>query len=213
MNNSITGTASKVGSAVMSIIMTALIALNFFSGIIAGIWLAIIGDWGSIGLGFLFGFVMPYAFAIASLPSMGLALLLGLVAEKGSKIFTALLGFLSSAYNNILIAIWAFYVFGFFIGQIESSSYIPYLLWGYSTVMAPLAYMASKEPPDSYGTSLGLLFAQVCFLVLVILWFLGAYLQTVIIAVSCIILAFSLFAVFMALSMMSTETMVQEEEY
>ena len=40
--------------------------------------------------------------------------------------------------------------------------------------MAPLAFMASKEPPDSTGTSLGLMLAVVAYALLLILHFLGA---------------------------------------
>ena len=41
--------------------------------------------------------------------------------------------------------------------------------------MAPLSYMASKEPPDSAGTSMGLLFVQLGFVLLTILFLVGGY--------------------------------------
>jgi len=209
----VSGAATAVGSALISIIVTVLITVNFLSGIVGGIWLAIKGQWGSIGWGFALGFIMPWAWMLASLPSMGLAFLVGLFADKGSRIFTAIFGFLSSIYSNILVAFWVFYVFGFFMGRASSDTYIPYLLWGYSSMMAPLSYMASKEPPDSTGTSLALFFAQLSFLILTLFWFLGAHPKTIIVTFSCIILAFSLFAVFLAVASMPPHYVAQDDEY
>lgn len=57
MFRSVSSAAIAVGSTIISLIVSILIIFNFFSGIVGGIWLAIKGEWGSIGLGFLLGFV------------------------------------------------------------------------------------------------------------------------------------------------------------
>ena len=213
MFNKASGVATSVGSALISIIGTILIAVNCFSGIVGGIWLAVKGQWGLIALGFVLGFAMPWAWTLASLPSMGLAFLVGLLADKGSRVFTAIFGFLSSIYSNILVAFWVFYVFGFFMRQASPDTYIPYLLWGYSSMMAPLSYMASKEPPDNIASSLALFCAQLSFFVLTLFWFYGANPKTIIATFSCIILAFLLFAVFLAVASMSRRHAVQGDGY
>jgi hypothetical protein len=213
MFNKVSGVATSVGSAFISIIVTILIALNCLSGIVGGIWLAIKGQWGLIAWGFVLGFVMPWAWTLASLPSMGLAFLVGLLADKGSRVFTTVFGFLSSIYSNILVAFWVFYVFGFFMGRGSPDTYIPYLLWGYSAMMAPLSYMASKEPPDNIGTSLGLFCAQLSFFTLTLFWFVGTNPKTIIVTFSCIILTFSLFAVFLAVASMPRRHAAQGDGY
>lgn len=213
MFSKVSGAATVVGFTLISIIVTVLIAVNFLSGIVGGIWLAIKGQWGSIGWGFALGCIMPWVWMLASLPSMGLAFLVGLFADKGSRVFTAIFGFLGSMYSNILVAFWVFYAFDFFMGRASSDTYIPYLLWGYSSMMAPLSYMASKEPPDSTGTSLALFCAQLSFLVLTLFWFWGTHPKTIIATFSCIILVFSLFAVFLAVASMPPRYVSQADKY
>jgi hypothetical protein len=213
MFNKVSGAATAVGSALISIIVTVLITVNFLSGIVGGIWLAIKGQWGSIGWGVALGFIMPWAWMLANLPALGLAFLVGLFADKSSRVFTVIFGFLSSMYSNILIAFWVFYVFGFFMGRASSNTYIPYLLWGYSSMMAPLSYMASKEPPESTGTSLGLFCAQLSFLILTLFCFFGVHPKTILVTFSCIILAFSLFAVFLAVASIPPRYVEQSDVY
>jgi len=198
--------AATVGTATISIIATIVIVLNFLSGIVGGIWLAILGHWGSIGIGFGLGIAMPWIWTIASLPAMGLSFVLAFFAEKGSKTFTGILGFLTSIYNNALLALWVIWVFGFFMARADSRSFIPYLLWGYSTMMAPLSYMASKEPPESMGTTLGVFFAQLCYLIWVLFFFFGKTFIPWLYAIIVVGFLFSLFAIVIAIA-----TMVEEE--
>jgi len=212
MLSRVSGVAVSAGSAFILMIVTVLLAVNLLAGIVGGIWLAVKGEWGSIGWGFALSFIMPWAWTLASLPNIGLAFLVGIFAEKGSRVFTAIFGFLSSVYSNILIALWVFYVFGLFMGRASSATYIPYLLWSYSSIMAPLGYMARHEGPDSTGTSLGLFLAQLSFLILTSFWYFGAYFETILVTFSCIILAFSLFAVFIAVASMTPRYMMQSNE-
>lgn len=200
----------KVGSAFVSMVVMPLIVLNLFSVIVGGIWLAIIGQWWTIGQGLVFGFVMPWIYAIVILPSLGLSALAVKAADRGNKPYVVILSFIVSMFNYILIAIWGFLIFSFFARSIGSNSYVPYLLWIYSTTMAPLGFMASKEPPDSTGTSIGLFFAQLNFIALTILWFLSARWYVVSVTIASLIIAFSLIIAVSAASMMSTETMIEK---
>ena len=203
--NPILNLVATVGTATISLIATIVIILNFLSGIVGGVWLAILGHWGSIGLGFVIGIAMPWVWTIASLPAMGMSFVLAFFAEKGSKTFTGILGFLTSIYNNALLALWVIWVFGFFIGRADSESFIPYLLWGYSTMMAPLSYMASKEPPDSMGTTLGVFFAQLCYLIWVLYFFFGKIFMPWLYAIIVVGVLFSLFAIVVAIAQMVEE--------
>ncbi len=213
MTSKVSSAAVAVGGAIISVLVTILIILNFLSGIVGGIWLAIEGQWRTIGWGFGLGFAMPFAWMLASLPTMGLVLLVGAFAEKGSRFFAGVIGFLGSLYSNTLISLWVFYVFVFFMGRSAAGSQFAYLFWAYSTMMAPLSYMASKEPPDSIGTSLGLFCAQLLFLVLSLLWAIDASQRTIIVAFACIIGAFSVFATYMSVASISPRYEMGENEY
>lgn len=194
-----------VGTATISFIATIVMILNLFYGIVGGIWLAILGHWGSIGIGLGLGIAMPWIYAIASLPTMGLSFVFTYFAKKGSKTFTGISGFLTSIYHNALLAMWVIWVFSFFMGMADSKSFIPYLLWGYSTMMAPLSYMASKEPPDSMGTILGVFFAQLCYLIWVLFSFFGKNLIPWLYAIITVGVLLSLFATVVAIAQMVEE--------
>ena len=167
------GFAASVGKVIISVVGTIVLILNVISGITGGIWLAILGHWWSIGIGIGFAVVMPWIYSLLSLPSTGLAFIVGFFAERGSKTFTGLLGLLASLYQYALIAAWNISVFLFFMDRADEKSVIPYLFWCFSTVMAPLSYMAKNEPPESFGTWLGLFFTEVSYFIWVMFYFFG----------------------------------------
>lgn len=169
MRNAIT----IAGSAVSALILACLILVKL-GGIVACIWLLARGDWRLVVLGFLLGIVMPWAMTIASLPSMGLAALLFGANDSPNRSTVAVFGFVFALWDGIQIAAWTAYVFFLFTGRIVPGATVPLLLWTYSTIMAPLAYMASKEPEDSPGTVLGILLALAIYVVLLVTYLVGA---------------------------------------
>jgi len=189
-----------------------LIILNIFSGIAGGIWLIIIGQWKLIVAGLIFSSIMPWIYAIINLPEIGLGFLAASAWEKGSKLNFSILGFLGSIYNYAVLSIWSLFVLLFIIQRIESGNFVPYFLWAYSTIMAPLGYMASKEPPDSTGTSMGLFFTEIYFIVLAILWILSIPFKSIILITSCLIIFFSLIVIIIAVSEMSPYSPIENED-
>lgn len=206
------GLTTEIGSAFLSIIMMPLIILNIFSGIVGGIWLAIIGQWKLIGAGLLLSVAMPFFYSIVNLPGIGLGVLAVSAGKKGSKVGFSILAFLASIYNYALLSVWSASVLLFIIQRMESGSFIPYLLWAYSTVMAPLGYMASKEPPDSTGTSMGLFFAEICFIVLAILWIISIPFNSTRLITACLVIVFSLTVTILSVSEMSAYSTIEEKE-
>ena len=77
------------------------IVLNTFGGIVAGIWLALRGDWGSIGIGLVLLVVAPFILGIALLPSLALAA--GAIAARRSRVAILGLGTLSVIYVSALV--------------------------------------------------------------------------------------------------------------
>jgi hypothetical protein len=201
-----------VGSAFATMILMPLIILNIFSGIVGGIWLAIIGQWKLIVAGLVLSFVMPWIYSIVSLPAMGLGMLASSAGERGYKISAFILISLASIYNYALLAGWTLLVLLFFIRNIESGSFVPYLLGGYATAMSPLGYMASKEPPDSTGTSLGFLLAEICFIVLAVLWILSVPFKSTIIIISSLVIVFALVVSTLPIPIILAYRQTEEEE-
>ena len=81
-------------SAIIGMLSLPLLLLNSFSGIVGGIWLAFIGDWGSIGLAILALFIGAFSCAILLLPGLLFAAPAAVLIEKGGLL--SLLGYLSS---------------------------------------------------------------------------------------------------------------------
>jgi len=182
-----------IGKACLSIIVTAVLVLTFLSGIVGLIWLAIIGHGLWIVGGLALACVMPWVFTIAHLPALGLHIIAHTFAQRGSKASVPLSVFLDSLYNYALMAVWSFLVFHYFVHAAAQESAVPFLLFGYSIMMAPLSYMAMREPPDNIGTHMTVFFAQLCFLVLVLAFFFGESLIPRIHIIIILGLLFSLF--------------------
>lgn len=168
------GVASLLLKKTLDLVVTILIFVNFFAGIVGGIWLTFSGGFSLVVYGIILSFVMPWGYTLATLPQMGLMALLIKPIENGNKILATIFGVLGSSYGNLILAIWTVFVFENLVIQ-PNFPLAPLLLWGYSTVMGPLSYMASKEPPESIGTSMGLLFAQLSYVLLTILFLVGNY--------------------------------------
>lgn len=181
---------SKASKTAIELVVAVLIMANFFSGIVGGLWLAFSGGLSLVLYGIVLSIIMPWGYTLAALPQMGLAALLVNFVEKGNKLIVSILGFTTSVYGNFILALWTIFVFEVLVKS-QPQSLIPLLLWGYSTTMAPLSYMASKEPPDSTGTSMGLLFAQLSFILLTILFLVGSYDSARNVALGILVLLFS----------------------
>ncbi|SRR3989339_465033 len=187
---------SKSWGLLAATLLSLIIMVNFFSGIGSGIWLIALGKWREIIFGFVIAFIMPYAYTIVALPSMGFAYLLTLLVEKKRKFLTLTIGLISIIYQDGIILIWTFFIFNHFSENISGVIAIPLILWGYSTVTAPLAYMAKNEPPESLGTSLGIFLAQAAYLILTILWVLGVSTNISAMSICLLLIPFSILPLF-----------------
>lgn len=195
----------KGGSIIGYSLLGIIIFLNFFSGIISGVWLIVLGMWSQLLLGVFYSFVMPFAYTIAALPPMLLMPLLLKFSENGNKVMTAILGFINVIYSDLIILFWTYFIFVEFVSEASGAVVIPLVLWGYTTVVAPLGYMAKGEQ-DSIGTSLGIYFAQISYIALVVLWIVGAADDTVYLVLGGLTLLFALFPTWLTLSIMKQNT-------
>lgn len=161
----------KTLAALVGLLVTvALIVVNLLGGLIAGIWLAALGEWRTIFLGFAFSIAMPWAWMIASLPTMALAGIMMGKSDRDPDAPPSLMLIVPGAlYTNSLICAWVLFVFWFFEKRIDDNTAAPFLLWAYSTAMSPLAYMASKERDGNWAESLGIIGAIVTFVVLLLM--------------------------------------------
>ena len=97
---------------IIEILSLPIMILNMVGGIIGGIWLAILGEWGLIGIGILLMFTSHWILAILMMPSL---LFMGIAMHFYEKknFLAYLFVFISQLYTNLLIV--ATFIFAFFI--------------------------------------------------------------------------------------------------
>jgi hypothetical protein len=144
--------------------------LNILGGIVAGIWLAILGRWGIIGYGLLALVVSGYGLGLAMMPGLLFAVPAAALHEKGHKPVSYFFSFLSALYTMAVLAIWCMAVLFFFVRQADSSSIIPILIWSYGVATGPIAWMAQKEMQGGGGeySMISTMFAQVAYVLVVL---------------------------------------------
>ncbi len=159
-------------NALMGISLVPIIVLNIFGSITGAIWLFIIGEWQLVLIGFLADVVFTFAYPLIMIVQMPLALLMKYLADKNKAtlaMFPALVNMLIVTGINLT---WVILTFSILTGFSESTSVIPYLLFGWGIGTGPFQYMASKEPPDSTATYAAVYLTQISYLVLVVTYLL-----------------------------------------
>lgn len=149
-----------------------LMVLNILGGITSGIWLAVLRDWRTLGLGVSSFFVSTLILGIALMPSLLLAAPAAYFAEKGRMLGVTLFGALSSLYTLALITIWCCGVLFLFVRDASAANIIPRLIWSYGVATGPLGYMASKEqdPEDRVaGSTIAVFLAELAYLFIMVL--------------------------------------------
>lgn len=156
-------------SGIVTLFSSLLILFNFFGGIFAVVWLGILREWGLIIQGSLFILFASWAVSFLLLPSLALVLPINYFVERKSAIGVAIFGFLNLSYTFAIIAGVSYYVFEFFLSSSPDIALLPVLVWAYTVATAPWTYMASKEGPDSTGSTTTVFFTELGLISVVIL--------------------------------------------
>ncbi len=167
--------------ATFTALTVPIMILNLLGGIISGIWLAILGEWGEIFRGILFMVVAGFAISIALMPSLLFAAPAAMAIEKGKKLLGMFLGSLSVLYTVALMTIWCIWIMWLFVSSATESSLIPLLIWSYGVALAPWMWLAQKDQQGSGNefSLFSIFFAQISYTLGMILFFFGATLGTI----------------------------------
>lgn len=163
----------RIGQTTLNFVLGIIMVLNIGSWLVGAIWLALLGKWGILLTGLGLSIVMPWAYSIVLIPTMLLMGWMTIAIEKKQKLLVKLLIFISTVYQYAILMFWVLYVFNWSLGYYPEVSMIPLILYGYSTMTAPLSYMGQKEGPDASGSYLAIFIAEVAFLVVLVLTIFG----------------------------------------
>lgn len=148
-----------------------LAVLNMLGDILSGIWLAVLGQWGAIGLGILFFFVSSGVLGVVLMPSVLLAAPETQCAQKGKTLCMLCFGALGSLWIIAVMTVWCCGVLFLFVGHTTSTSLIPRLIWSYGVATGPWAYIAWREQQGggAFASSLRTFLAEVAYVVVMLL--------------------------------------------
>lgn len=154
---------------IVAVLSIPLGIINTFGGIVAGIWLAILGEWGIIGYGIAAMFVSGIGLGLAMAPGLLLTAPAASLYERGNKIGSYFFGFLSALYTIAVLTVWCIAVLYFFVKQANADSIVPVLIWSYGVATGPIGWLAQKEMQSGNEYSMiSTFFAQVAYLLVII---------------------------------------------
>lgn len=147
-----------------AIFQLPIVILNFFGFVISGVWLLVIGQWGSVVAGLFISMFAPFGLGLTLLPG---ALIGGpgiYFANRGLTIGVYFFGFLSSVYTYVLITVWCGGLTYYFMRDAPSHAFWPMLIWSYGVATSPWSYMAQKD--QAIPSFLAAFFAQVAYIIM-----------------------------------------------
>jgi len=145
--------------------------LNLLGGIVAGIWLAILGQWGTIVGGLFLFFTATFVINFVLIPMRLFIPPAVYCAEKGKTFGLLFFSALSNLYVITVMTVWCCGVLFTFVKDATSSSLIPLLIWSYGIATGPWAYMASRdqEVGGSPATAITTFLAQIGYVVIMLM--------------------------------------------
>jgi hypothetical protein len=197
----------KTLDALITVLSIPLMMLNILGGTVAGIWLAILGEWGTIVDGILLLIFSFISSGFVLMPSMLFTAPAIRCAEKGKTTGALCFAALSSLYILAVITLWCCGILFLFVHDATASNLIPRLLWSYGLATAPWAYIAGQDARsgDAFASMLVTFFAELAYLTIMVL----------IVFFSITILgAIKVFAGFMAVTLViqiTLSTLIQRE--
>ncbi len=129
----------------LSVLAVPLGILNMFGGIVSGIWLAILGEWGLIGYGILALLISGMGIGLAMAPGLIFAGPAAVMLEKGNKIGGYFFGLLSTIYTVGVLTAWCILVLIYYTKHADADSIIPVLIWSYGIATGPIVWLAQKD--------------------------------------------------------------------
>ena len=151
--------------AIFSLLTIPLMLLNFFGGIVSGIWLAVLGQWWAIGYGVAGLFFSSFLIGIAMMPGLIFSAPAAILAHKGKLILAFPLMLLGQLYIYIVVTAWCMFVFIIFMAHSSPNLFWPLLIWSYGVALGPLMYMVQREQQagNGDGSWMTTFFAQLAY--------------------------------------------------
>lgn len=137
-------------------LMKIVVFINTFGGIIAGIWLAIAGDWWAIGYGLMGLFAAHWVISLLLVPGLIVGAAGARLAERGRWGSARIVLALSSLYTTALMFAWCLSTTLAFLRHAREAPIFPMFLWAYGVATSPWMFLAAKDQEGSGGNEFSL---------------------------------------------------------
>ncbi len=144
-------------AAILSLISIPVMLLNFGGGIIGGIWLAVLGKWGLLGLGLASMFISSFGLGLITMPSMLFAMPGVLALQRGKFVIGILCLLAGNLWTFLVMTMWGVGCFYVVLENYYGGDGLvwPYLLWAYGMATGPWTYMAAVGGQNESGFAMG----------------------------------------------------------
>lgn len=161
----------KALMSVVNILAFPLIVLNLLGGISSGIWLAVLSEWTTIGVGLVILLVAPRFLSWSlQLPSPLFLWPMRHLVDRGKAFGLIVTASLTSVYSVLLMTIWCCGIFFLFITMAAGENFIPYLIWSYGIAIGPWGFLASKDP-GNFSPAISTFLAELAYITLMLFVF------------------------------------------
>jgi hypothetical protein len=142
--------------ALVRLILIPIGILNLASGIVGGIWLAVLGQWRILVFGVVALFLANRGLiTIACFPGILFSAPLVYAVNKGKYVTATACAFLSHLWTSVVMTAWCVGIFYVVLAGYTGGSIWPFLLWAYNTAAGQWAYMAwvTDQASDHQSTT------------------------------------------------------------
>jgi len=163
----------KIFNDIAVLLSVPVIYLNLFAGIIAFVWLIILGKWFLIIVSIVALF-SHYLLGILMMPAT-LVQLLAFKAYEKKQVFLCVVGcYLGTLMNMFIFFCWVTYVYYFGLSNVTSKSeLLPIMLWANGVAIGPIYYMANQEKDSPATVTLTFFTSLGCFFNTILISFFG----------------------------------------
>jgi len=163
----------KIFNDIAVLLSVPVIYLNLFAGIIAFVWLIILGKWFLIVVSIVALF-SHFLLGILMMPAT-LVQLLAFKAYEKKQVFLCVVGcYLGTLMNMFIFFCWVTYVYYFGLSNVTSKSeLLPIMLWANGVAIGPIYYMANQEKDSPATVTLTFFTSLGCFFNTILISFFG----------------------------------------
>lgn len=174
----------KVFLFVFMPILKTLSFINKLDIIVAGVWLAVLGQYHIIFAGVIMLFLSAIALGFVFAPSMIFLAPAVALMQKGKTVASIIVGTPGNLYTSVVITAWCIYVLRYFTKYANDATLLPLLIMSYGVAIAPMEFMSTKD--ESFASNLSTFFAEMGFITIAVLKFITniSYIQCTIVFAS-----------------------------